>query len=51
VGIAGRPVKFSREEIEAVISAAHIEAEAKKLGGADKIFIGSFSAKALGRGK
>jgi NitT/TauT family transport system substrate-binding protein len=44
-------VSITREEIEAVISAAHIEAEAKKLGGADKIFIGSFSAKALGKSK
>ena len=44
-------IAITREEIEAVISAARLEAEAKKLGGADKFFIGSFSAKALGRSK
>ena len=42
-------VAITREEIEGAINAAHIEGEAKKLGGADKFFIGSFSAKALGR--
>ncbi len=44
-------VAITREEIEAVIGAARIEAEAKKLGGAEKFFIGSFSAKALGKSK
>jgi len=34
-----------------VIGAARIEAEAKKLGGAEKFFIGSFAAKALGQSR
>jgi hypothetical protein len=34
-----------------VIAAAHIEAEAKKLGGVDRFFIGSFPARALGKGR
>jgi NitT/TauT family transport system substrate-binding protein len=42
-------IAITREEIENVIAAAHMEAEAKKLGGADKFFIGSFSVKALGK--
>lgn len=44
-------VSITREEIEAVIGAARIEAEAKKLGGGEKFFIGSFAAKAPGQGR
>ena len=44
-------VAITREEIDNVITAARLEAEAKKLGGADKFFIASFSAKALGRSR
>lgn len=42
-------IAITREEIDNVIAAARSEAEAKKVGGAEKFFIGSFSAKALGK--
>jgi NitT/TauT family transport system substrate-binding protein len=42
-------VAITREEIEGAINAARAEAEAKKLGGAEKFFVGSFSARALGK--
>jgi hypothetical protein len=42
-------VAITRDEIEGAIAAAHIEADAKRIGGADKFFIGSFSTRALGK--
>jgi NitT/TauT family transport system substrate-binding protein len=44
-------ISITKGEIEAVIAAARLEAEAKKLGGAEKFFIGAFAAKALGQGR
>jgi ABC-type nitrate/sulfonate/bicarbonate transport system substrate-binding protein len=44
-------VGISREDIEALFVAAHIEAEAKKFGGAEKFFSRALLAKALGQGK
>jgi NitT/TauT family transport system substrate-binding protein len=44
-------ISITREEIEAVIAAARLETEAKKLGGADKFFIGTLAAKALGQSR
>jgi NitT/TauT family transport system substrate-binding protein len=40
-------ISITKGEIEAVIAAARLETEAKKLGGAEKFFIGAFAAKAL----
>jgi NitT/TauT family transport system substrate-binding protein len=40
---------ISREDIEALIAATRIEAEAKKLGGVDKFFTRQFLLKAAGR--
>jgi ABC-type nitrate/sulfonate/bicarbonate transport system substrate-binding protein len=42
---------ISREDIEALIVATRIEAEAKKLGGADKFFTRQFLLKAAGQGR
>jgi len=44
-------VSITKEDIEALIIAARIEAEAKRLGGAEKFFIGSYAAKALGQNR
>jgi NitT/TauT family transport system substrate-binding protein len=44
-------IAITKEDIEALIAAARIEAEAKKLGGADKFFIGTLAAKALGQSR
>jgi NitT/TauT family transport system substrate-binding protein len=44
-------ISITKEDIEAVIAAARLEAEAKKLGGAEKFFIGTFAAKALGKSR
>jgi len=44
-------ISINKGEIEAVIAAARLEAEAKKLGGAEKFFIGTFAAKALGQSR
>ena len=44
-------IAITQEEIEAAIGAARIETEAKKLGGAEKFFIGTFAAKALGQSR
>ncbi|HEY3304093.1 MAG TPA: ABC transporter substrate-binding protein [Candidatus Binatia bacterium] len=44
-------ISITKEEIEAVIAAARVEAEAKKIGGAEKFFIGTFAAKAVGQGR
>jgi ABC-type nitrate/sulfonate/bicarbonate transport system substrate-binding protein len=44
-------ISITKGEIEAAIAAARLEAEAKKLGGAEKFFIGTFAAKALGQAR
>jgi ABC-type nitrate/sulfonate/bicarbonate transport system substrate-binding protein len=44
-------ISVTKEEIESVIVAARLETEAKKLGGAEKFFIGTFAAKALGQSR
>jgi NitT/TauT family transport system substrate-binding protein len=44
-------ISITKGEIEAVIAAARLEAEAKKLGGAEKFFIGAFATKALGQSR
>ena len=44
-------VAITKEDIEALIAATRIEAEAKKLGGADKFFTRQFSPKALGQSR
>jgi ABC-type nitrate/sulfonate/bicarbonate transport system substrate-binding protein len=42
---------ISKEDIEALIAATRIEAEAKKLGGPEKFFNRQFLAKALGQSR
>ncbi len=42
---------ITKEDVDAVISAARIEAEAKKFGGAEKFFAGALLNKGLGRGR
>jgi NitT/TauT family transport system substrate-binding protein len=44
-------IALTKEEIDAVIVAARIEAEAKKFGGPDKFVAGGILAKALGQGR
>jgi len=44
-------ISITKGEVEAAIAAARLEAEAKKLGGADKFFIGTLAAKALGQSR
>jgi NitT/TauT family transport system substrate-binding protein len=44
-------ISITKEDIEKVIAAARIEAEAKKFGGADKFFSAAILAKALGQGR
>ena len=44
-------ISIAKEEIDNVIAAARLDAEAKKLGGAEKFFIGAFAAKALGQSR
>ncbi len=44
-------IAITKEEIGSVIAAARMEAEAKKLGGAEKFFIGTLAAKALGQNR
>ena len=44
-------IAITREEIDSVIAAARLEADAKKLGGAERFFIGTFAAKALGQSR
>lgn len=41
-------ISITKDDIEALIGAARIEAEAKKFGGPEKFFIGTFAAKAGG---
>ena len=42
---------ISRKDIDALISATRIEAEAKKLGGPDKFFTQQFLTKAIGQSR
>jgi NitT/TauT family transport system substrate-binding protein len=44
-------VAITKEDIEALFVAAHIEAEAKKFGGAEKFFAANLLAKALGQSR
>jgi ABC-type nitrate/sulfonate/bicarbonate transport system substrate-binding protein len=44
-------ISITKEDIDAVIAAARIEAEAKKFGGAEKFFSGAILAKALGQSR
>ncbi len=44
-------IALSKEEGAAVIAAARLENEAKKLGGADKFFASPLLSKALGRNR
>ena len=44
-------VAIAKEDIEALIAATRIEAEAKKLGGSDKFFTRQFLIKALGQSR
>lgn len=44
-------ISITKGEIEAVIAAARLETEARKLGGAEKFFVGTFAAKALGQSR
>jgi len=44
-------VSITREDIEALIAATRIEAEAKKFGGAEKFFTRQFLLKALGQNR
>lgn len=44
-------VAITKEDIEALIAATRIEAEAKKLGGAEKFFTRQFLTKALGQSR
>ena len=44
-------IGITKEDIDALFVAAHIEAEAKKLGGAEKFFTRSLLSKALGQNR
>ena len=44
-------VAMTKEDIEALFAAAHIEAEAKKFGGAEKFFAANLLVKALGQSR
>jgi NitT/TauT family transport system substrate-binding protein len=44
-------ISITKEDIDAVIAAARIEAEAKKFGGAERFFAAAPLAKALGQGR
>jgi NitT/TauT family transport system substrate-binding protein len=44
-------IALTKEEIDAVIAAAHIEPEAKKFGGAEKFFASNLLAKAMGQSR
>jgi NitT/TauT family transport system substrate-binding protein len=44
-------ISITKEEIEALIAATRIEAEAKKLGGAEKFFARALLSKALGQSR
>jgi NitT/TauT family transport system substrate-binding protein len=44
-------IAFAKEDVEALVAAAKLEPEAKKLGGAEKFFLGPIITKALGQGR
>ena len=44
-------ISITKDDIEAVIAAARIEAEAKKFGGAERFFAAAPLSKALGQGR
>jgi NitT/TauT family transport system substrate-binding protein len=44
-------VSIAKEDVEALIAATRIDAEAKKIGGAEKFFTRQFLVKALGQGR
>jgi ABC-type nitrate/sulfonate/bicarbonate transport system substrate-binding protein len=44
-------ISITKEDIESLIAATRIEAEAKKLGGAEKFFTRQFLVKAGGQGR
>ena len=44
-------ISITREDIESLIAATRIEAEAKKLGGAEKFFTRQFLVKASGQSR
>jgi hypothetical protein len=44
-------LSITKEDVESVIAAAGIQAEAKKFGGADKFLAGSVLTKALSQGR
>ena len=44
-------ISITKEDVESLIAATRIEAEAKKLGGADKFFTRQFLMKALGQSR
>jgi ABC-type nitrate/sulfonate/bicarbonate transport system substrate-binding protein len=44
-------IAITKEDIESLIAAARIEAEAKKFGAAEKFFIGAPAARALGQSR
>jgi len=44
-------ISITRDDIDSLITATRIEAEAKKLGGPDKFFTRQFLVKALGQSR
>ena len=44
-------ISITKEDVESLIAATRIEAEAKKLGGAEKFFTRQFLTKALGQNR
>jgi len=44
-------ISIAKQDIEALIAATRIEAEARKLGGAEKFVAGALLAKALGQSR
>ena len=44
-------ISITKEDIDSLIAAARIEAEAKKFGGAEKFFIGTFAARAIAQNR
>ena len=42
-------ISITKEDVESLVAATRIEAEAKKLGGAEKFFTRQFLLKATGR--
>jgi ABC-type nitrate/sulfonate/bicarbonate transport system substrate-binding protein len=44
-------IAIAKEDVDALIAAGRMEAEAKKFGGAEKFFLGPVVAKALGQAR